>query len=183
MVQVPVIDLALARAGGRTDREHVARQIDTACQEIGFFAITGHGVPDALVDDLRRRAHEFFALPLPEKLRASHPARGTNRGYHPAGAEALSTANDAASPPDLKEFFPVQEGRPRPVGRWGRREPGGLGGVIGGGLGRRPAIAHDLGAPARVRREDAMVEQQVDRGPGRQRGQLRQELQSPPQGR
>jgi hypothetical protein len=28
-----------------------------------------------------------------------------------------------------------------------------------------------------------MVEQQVDRGPGRQRGQLRQELQSPPQGR
>ena len=42
MVQVPVIDLASARAGGRMDREHVARQIDRACQEIGFFAITGH---------------------------------------------------------------------------------------------------------------------------------------------
>jgi isopenicillin N synthase-like dioxygenase len=85
----------------------VARQIDTACQEIGFFAITGHGVPDALVDDLRRRAHEFFALPLAEKLRASHPVRGTNRGYHPAGGEALSTANDTATPVDLKEFFHV----------------------------------------------------------------------------
>jgi isopenicillin N synthase-like dioxygenase len=107
MAEVPVIDLTLARTGGRRDREHVARQIDAACQEIGFFAITGHGVPDALVDDLRRRAHEFFALPLPEKLKASHPVRGTNRGYHPAGGEALSTANDAASPPDLKEFFHV----------------------------------------------------------------------------
>jgi isopenicillin N synthase-like dioxygenase len=107
MVQVPVIDLTVVRVGGRTDREHVARQIDTACQEIGFFAITGHGVPDALVDDLRRRAHEFFALPLAEKLRASHPVRGTNRGYHPAGGEALSTANDTATPVDLKEFFHV----------------------------------------------------------------------------
>jgi isopenicillin N synthase-like dioxygenase len=107
MVQVPVIDLTLARTGRWTDREQLARQIDTACQEIGFFAITGHGVPDALVDDLRRQAHEFFALPLPEKLRASHPVSGTNRGYHPAGEEALSAANDAATPPDLKEFFHV----------------------------------------------------------------------------
>src|SRR5262245_47204320 len=94
MVQVPVIDLTSARSGGRTDRVRVARQIDTACQAIGFFAITGHGVPDALVDDLRRQAHEFFALPLPEKLKWSHPVPGTNRGYHPAGGEALSTAND-----------------------------------------------------------------------------------------
>jgi isopenicillin N synthase-like dioxygenase len=46
MIQVPVIDLTLARAGGRADRERVARQMDAACQEIGFFAITGHGVPD-----------------------------------------------------------------------------------------------------------------------------------------
>jgi isopenicillin N synthase-like dioxygenase len=30
-----------------------------------------------------------------------------NRGYHPVGGEALSTANDAAAPPDLKEFFHV----------------------------------------------------------------------------
>jgi isopenicillin N synthase-like dioxygenase len=32
---------------------------------------------------------------------------GTNRGYHPVGGEALSQANDAAAPPDLKEFFHV----------------------------------------------------------------------------
>lgn len=107
MVHVPVIDLAPARLGGAAERRRVARAIDTACREIGFFAITGHGVPDRLVDDLRRLAHEFFALPLADKLAARHPVPGTNRGYHPVGGEALSAANDAAAPPDLKEFFHI----------------------------------------------------------------------------
>ena len=40
----------------------------------------------------------------------------------------------------------------------------------------RPAIAHDPRAPARMRREHAVVEEQVDLGPGGERGQLRKEL-------
>jgi isopenicillin N synthase-like dioxygenase len=107
MTEVPVIDLAPARTGGRAERERVAGAIDAACREIGFFAIGGHGVPDRTVDDLRRAAHAFFALPLAEKLAVRHPVAGTNRGYHPVGGEALSQANDAAAPPDLKEFFHV----------------------------------------------------------------------------
>jgi isopenicillin N synthase-like dioxygenase len=107
MTEVPVIDLARARSGDRADRLRVARAIDAACREIGFFAIEGHGVADRTVDDLRRVAHAFFALPPAEKLAARHPVAGTNRGYHPVGGEALSKANDAAAPPDLKEFFHV----------------------------------------------------------------------------
>ena len=104
---VPVIDLAPARSGGLADRRRVASRIDDACRDIGFFAITGHGVRDALIDDLRRRAHSFFARPAAEKLTWRHPVAGTNRGYQPAGLEALSAANDAAAPPDLKEFFHI----------------------------------------------------------------------------
>ena len=37
-------------------------------------------------------------------------------------------------------------------------------------------IAHDLWAPARIWCEHAVVEEQVDLGPGRQGGQLREEL-------
>jgi isopenicillin N synthase-like dioxygenase len=107
MIEVPVIDLTPARHGSDPDRRHVAEQIDAACREIGFFTITGHGVPEGIVDDLRRVAHAFFALPLAQKLAASHPVKGTNRGYHPVGGEALSAANDEAAPPDLKEFFHV----------------------------------------------------------------------------
>jgi isopenicillin N synthase-like dioxygenase len=107
MNQVPIIDLTPARQGGRAERLQVARAIDQACREIGFFAITGHGVPDRLVEDLRAVAHGFFERPMAEKLAYRHPRAGTNRGYHPVGGEALSQANDAAAPPDLKEFFHV----------------------------------------------------------------------------
>ncbi len=107
MASVPVIDLAPARGSGRAARLEVARHLDAACREIGFFAISGHGIPDALVEDLRRRAHEFFALPLAAKLAARHPVPGTNRGYHPVAGETLASANDVAAPPDLKEFFHV----------------------------------------------------------------------------
>src|SRR2546427_7297923 len=107
MTNVPLIDVAPARHGGRDERCRVAAAIDGACREIGFFAISGHGVPDRLVDDLRRLAHDFFGLPLADKLRRRHPVEGTNRGYHPVGGDTLSKANAAAAPPDPKEFFHV----------------------------------------------------------------------------
>jgi isopenicillin N synthase-like dioxygenase len=107
MIKVPVIDLMPARCGRVQERRRIAEQIDHACREIGFFSITGHGVPESIVDDLRRLAHAFFALPSAQKLAASHPVKGTNRGYHPVGGETLSAANDEAAPPDLKEFFHV----------------------------------------------------------------------------
>ena len=107
MTHVPVIDLTPARHGGHAERRQVAAAIDRACRDIGFFAITGHGVPDGLVERLRAVAHAFFERPMAEKLAYRHPVAGTNRGYHPVGGEALSKANDAAAPPDLKEFFHV----------------------------------------------------------------------------
>ena len=93
----------------------MARQIDEACCDIGFFTIAGHGVPDAVVRHLREAAHAFFALPPDEKLRAAHPEPGTPRGYHALAGEALAHANDdplrgsdqPIAPPDLKEFFHV----------------------------------------------------------------------------
>src|SRR6266566_11556 len=97
-VSVPVIDLAPARAAA-ADRLRVAAAIDAACREIGFFAIDGHGVPARVVDELRAVAHAFFAMPREDKLAARHPEAGTNRGYHPVGGEALSSANVAPAPP------------------------------------------------------------------------------------
>src|SRR5262245_24441796 len=107
MSVVPVIDLAGARGGDISERRRAARVIDEACREIGFFAIVGHGVSEALVNDLRGRAHEFFELPDGEKLAARHPLEGMNRGYHAAGRETLAAANDGAAPPDLKEYFHI----------------------------------------------------------------------------
>ena len=107
MEHVPVIDLAPARTGGPADRRRTATVIDQACIQIGFFAITGHGIPDAVGRDLRDAAHRFFALPADVKRRASPADERTPRGYHALGGEALAAANDAVAPPDLKEFYHV----------------------------------------------------------------------------
>jgi len=107
MDQVPVIDLTPAREGSRDDRRRVAALIDEACVDIGFFAISGHGVPAAVCDDLREAAHAFFALPVETKRRASPADPTTPRGYHALAGETLAAANDAPTPPDLKEFYHV----------------------------------------------------------------------------
>jgi isopenicillin N synthase-like dioxygenase len=103
--RIPVIDIAPALGGSRADRLAVAREIDRTCVDIGFFTITGHGVPADVIDSLRRLSHEFFALPLAEKQRAIHPVPATPRGYIAMGVEALSYASEVDTPPDLKEFY------------------------------------------------------------------------------
>ena len=92
MSGVPVIDLTAARQGDLADRKCVARQIDEACCDIGFFTIAGHGVAETMVQDLRAQAaHAFFALPLVEKLRAAHPEEGNAAGvFHALAGEALA---------------------------------------------------------------------------------------------
>jgi isopenicillin N synthase-like dioxygenase len=104
---VRLIDLAPAVGGDLAERRRVARRIDRACVEIGFFAVTGHGVPAPICRALHDAAHAFFALPLEVKRRASPADARTPRGYHGFGGEALSAANDAVAPPDLKEFYHV----------------------------------------------------------------------------
>jgi isopenicillin N synthase-like dioxygenase len=105
MQRIPVIDLSAARTGGHASRQAVAREIDRSCREIGFFTIAGHGVPAKIMDELRSRAHAFFALPSDQKQAAIHPVAGTPRGYRAQGIEALAGANAGTTPPDLKEFY------------------------------------------------------------------------------
>src|SRR5690349_8315800 len=66
----------------------VAREIERACQETGFFYVTGHGVPADLIARLDAASRAFFRLPEPDKM-AIAMARGGRawRGYFPVGAE------------------------------------------------------------------------------------------------
>jgi len=43
--EIPVVDLTSAFSGDAAARLRTGRQIDRICTEIGFFTITGHGVP------------------------------------------------------------------------------------------------------------------------------------------
>jgi isopenicillin N synthase-like dioxygenase len=105
----PVVDLAAVRRPqvSAAARLEVVRQVASACEEIGFFAVTGHGVPGAVIADLITQSYAFFDLPLAEKLAVRRPRPEQNRGYVAPGEERLARLRGDDTPPDLKELYTI----------------------------------------------------------------------------
>lgn len=94
--KIPVIDVGPLRTNGV---EQVARAMCDASATAGFFYITGHGIPQAAIDDALRAAREFFALP-PER-KSSVAVNALHRGYIGVGGAKMESATRS----DLKESF------------------------------------------------------------------------------
>ncbi|KAJ6387680.1 hypothetical protein OIU78_017392 [Salix suchowensis] len=60
---VPVIDL------GCQDRDRIIQEVGDACKNYGFFQVINHGVSLEAVEKMVGVAHEFFSLPVEEKLK------------------------------------------------------------------------------------------------------------------
>jgi len=102
---VPRVDFGPFREGDLASRAVVAAEIGAACHDIGFFAVTNHGIAAETIDELRALSTEFFDLPEDTKRRYVLEPRHPNRGYNPLGGEALAYAMDEVAPPDLFEAF------------------------------------------------------------------------------
>ena len=113
---IPVIDIAALGSSDATLRTRVAAAIGAACREVGFFAITGHGVPAALLADAFAASREFFARDAAAKQALAIDKLGHNRGYVDLGAEALDEKKGA----DQKEAFNLiwTDDRVRPPNVW-----------------------------------------------------------------
>lgn len=96
---LPVIDVAPLVAGGtRDERAAVARAINMACRDSGFFYAVGHGVPGEMLARLDALSRRFFALPHETKMAIAMAKGGRAwRGYFPVGDELTS------GKPDIKE--------------------------------------------------------------------------------
>ena len=102
---IPVIDIAPFRSGDPAARRDVARAVDQACCETGFFTVTGHGVSEELIARTRRAAADFFALPAAEKAKVMRPPQKISRGYFPLGDRSLAYSLGVAAPPDIHEAY------------------------------------------------------------------------------
>lgn len=102
MTVLPVIDMSALSGFDARAMAEVAARIGSACRDVGFFYITGHGVPAALSQAVFAKSAEFFAKDAQTKARTLYSPAG-NRGYVPMKAEAL----DPSRPPDLKEAFNI----------------------------------------------------------------------------
>lgn len=101
----PVFDLSHFAAADKAMRRALAAEVDGICRETGFLAISGHGVPQNVIDGIWSKARAFFDLPLETKLEARAPYPGYPYGYFPPQAEALAKSRSIETPPDLKESF------------------------------------------------------------------------------
>jgi isopenicillin N synthase-like dioxygenase len=98
---VPIIDLTPFRTGTAAERQAVARQVGAACEQIGFFTIVGHGIPEELIAEMAQISRTFFDLPMEQKLEVR--VNRTGVGYVPLQVEALAASLGKRTPGDLKE--------------------------------------------------------------------------------
>jgi isopenicillin N synthase-like dioxygenase len=95
---LPIIDVGGLTAD--TVPPEVARAVDRACREVGFFSVVGHGIDPALPARLDALARAFFARPEAEKEAVAMVRGGTAwRGWFPLHGELTSGT------PDHKEGY------------------------------------------------------------------------------
>lgn len=104
MTHVPLIDISPFLRGDAEGKRRVAAEINQACEEIGFFLVTGHGVDQAQIDRTYASAEAFFDQPTAAKLAIRLPAPHISRGYTPLAGESLAAGLGEQSPGDLKEM-------------------------------------------------------------------------------
>lgn len=113
-MNIPVVDLAEFQNGDAEQKQSFVQNLGKAYEEVGFVAVKGHGIDDALIAKLYEQTQGFFALPGETKVQYKRPELSGQRGFTSFGTEHAK-GYDA---PDLKEFFQfgqiVEPGAPIP---------------------------------------------------------------------
>jgi hypothetical protein len=81
---LPVIDISRFRAPD-ADRDAFLAELRSAAHEVGFFYVTGHGVPAALREEVLSAARRFFALPEEQRLEIENLNSPQFSGYTRTG--------------------------------------------------------------------------------------------------
>jgi len=88
---IPIIDLSPSFSTSITARQEVAKQISKACTEVGFFYITGHGIPQSACDAVLELVERFFNELSLSALESIHIKNSKQfRGYEPSQYTSLN---------------------------------------------------------------------------------------------
>lgn len=90
---LPVVDISRL-GGGDDDRALFAADLRRILYDHGFFYLSGHGVPQKLIQETIAIAKQFFALPEQDKLEIAIVKSPQFRGYTRAGGEITGGARD-----------------------------------------------------------------------------------------
>jgi isopenicillin N synthase-like dioxygenase len=101
---IPVLDLAPLLRGDPGATEALGKALRHAFEEVGFYFIVNHGVPQSLVDGAFEAARRVHAMPLDRKLALR--MNKDNVGYLPFKGSTTRHSNlNANNRPNLVEAF------------------------------------------------------------------------------
>ncbi|KAK6909639.1 hypothetical protein I203_103660 [Kwoniella mangroviensis CBS 8507] len=88
---IPFIDFSEFGDGTSEAAKRISTQLYTACRDVGFLYIVGHGIPQRDIDGIFDMSKKFFELPYDVKMTAPHPKEAWHhRGYSGIGVEQVS---------------------------------------------------------------------------------------------
>jgi len=90
---LPVLDFSTYGRDPGSDAEFL-RELAHAAREVGFFYLAGHGIDQALVDEVLSLSRRFFALPEADKLEIEMVNSPHFRGYNRVGQELTRGQRD-----------------------------------------------------------------------------------------
>jgi isopenicillin N synthase-like dioxygenase len=110
--EIPIIDVSGAIAGDRAAQQACAAQLRHAYEDVGFWFLKGHRVPQALVDRVFAEVARFHAQPLDDKLKLK--INKHNIGYLAMQAATTRHSDDLArnNKPNLNEAYFVKRDLP-----------------------------------------------------------------------
>jgi isopenicillin N synthase-like dioxygenase len=100
---IPLIDVAGHLAGDAESSRKAATQLRWAFENVGFYYLSGHGVPQLLIDRTYKAAARFHAQPMPEKLALK--VNEHNIGYLPISDAAPAQAAAQGRKPSQNEAY------------------------------------------------------------------------------
>ncbi len=100
MQNIPSVDLLDFLSDDHNKKQKFVNDLGKAYENIGFVALKGHFLNDALVDKLYTQVKDFFDLPTKTK-RSYEQDNGGQRGYISFGKESAKGKKEG----DLKEFW------------------------------------------------------------------------------
>lgn len=109
--EIPSLDLGPYLAGEPGALDALAGKLARIQQEIGFYYITNHGVPQRLISQANAQLKRFFALPMDEKMKLKTNANSV--GFIPPKSTIYVTSNvNTNTKPDLNECLITVRERP-----------------------------------------------------------------------
>jgi hypothetical protein len=87
--EIPVIDLREIN-GDAGARKSLAAKVRAAAEKTGFFYISNHGIPEAVIQSALGHLQQFFAQPLHKKEKISNKKTGLGIGYNGVGSTHLN---------------------------------------------------------------------------------------------